>query len=92
MAGIGDLGTFSEGWSNGVPMDSPEMNLMTALQGNGLLRGQLKRRRRMTNGVWGGYSGVSQLGGGRGRANVEEDCETRKQWPPVRELQLGFAE
>lgn len=68
MAGIGDLGTFSEGWSNGVPMDSPEMNLMTALQGNGLLRGQLKRRRRMTNGVWGGYSGggFSAGGGGEG--------------------------
>lgn len=60
-AGTGDLGTFFEVWSNGVPMDSTEMNLMSALHGSGLLRGQLKRgrRSRMTSGVLRGYSGVS---------------------------------
>lgn len=58
---IGDLGTFFEVWSDGVPVDSTEMNLMSALHGSGLLRGQLKRRcrSRMASGVLRGYSGVS---------------------------------
>lgn len=35
VVGIGDLGTFSEVWSGGVPMGSTEMSLLTALHGVG---------------------------------------------------------
>lgn len=42
----------------------------------------------MASEVLGGYSGVSQLEGGRD--NVEEDCETRKRYPPSEGATVGI--